>query len=135
MSSNFEKLHKIINEAYAGNFSCISLGSKKSPSTIQPVAKLNRPFSKMFQFMSGYTQIKQIFRKHESVTMLFYGSRDIISIKNIFFKMNIMYTLLYVSTYNVCFKKTWTNYSSVSLLILCFVQVFLKQMLYKVYPF
>ena len=41
--------------------------------------------------------------------------------------MNIMYTLLYASTYNVCFKKTCTNYSTVSLL--CFVQVFLKQTL------
>ena len=43
-------------------------------------------FSKIFQFMSGNTQIKQIFRKHESGTMLFYGSRDILSIKNIFFQ-------------------------------------------------
>ena len=33
----------------------------------------------------------------------------------------------YISSYNVCFKKTWTNYSTVSLL--CFVQVFLKQTL------
>ena len=30
--------------------------------------------------------------------------------------------------HNVCFKKTWTNYSTVSLL--WFVQVFLKQTLY-----
>jgi hypothetical protein len=29
---------------------------------------------------------------------------------------------------NVCFKKTWTNYRTVSLL--WFVQVFLKQMLF-----
>ena len=40
---------------------------------------------------------------------------------------------LYLKYYlnNVCFKKTWTNYSTVSLL--CFVQVFLKQTLSRFY--
>ena len=45
MSSNFERLHETINEAHAWKFQLsISLGSKKSPSTIQRGYILNKPF-------------------------------------------------------------------------------------------
>ena len=44
----------------------------------------------------------------------------------VFILLHTIYDIL-VLLPNVCFKKIWTNYSTVSLLL--FVQIFLKQML------
>ena len=71
MSSNFVRFQKILNQAYAENFSCLS---KKSPSTIQLWTQLNKSFSFPLNNFSGPVDGYKLNKDGERILSLFlYG--------------------------------------------------------------
>ena len=50
MSSNFERLHEIINEAYAENFSCLSHWEVRNP---HPLSNSGSCWTSLFEFVAG----------------------------------------------------------------------------------